>query len=201
METPIKENEGQQSSILIVEDNPINVRLFSTILEPCGYRVMTALNPQEAFDLLAREKPHLILLDVMLPGMDGFQVARTIKTHAEWKDIPIIFVTARNEVESIVEGFDAGGVDYVTKPYNPPELLARVRTHLELQHAREKIQTLQGLLPICASCKKIRDKTGTWQRLESYVSEHSKAKFTHGLCPDCARELYPEIIKQRAGHG
>ena len=200
MDTRQTETVRQQDTILIVEDNPINLRLLSTILDPCGYRVITATNSQEALELLARERPHLILLDVMLPDIDGFQVARKIKTSAEWKNIPIIFVTARNESEAIVEGFNAGGVDYVTKPFNPPELLARIRTHIELQRVRNELHTLHGLLPICATCKKIRNKEGVWQRLETYVSKHSRAEFTHGLCPDCARELYPEAAARMANH-
>ena len=149
------------------------------------------MNAEEAFDLLEKEKPELILLDVMMPAMDGFETARIIRQSPGLKNIPIIFLTSLNETEDIIKGFDAGGVDYVTKPFNPPELLARIRTHIELKRAREEINTLHGLLPICVQCKKIRDKAGNWQKIETYISERSEAEFTHGMCPECMRKLYP----------
>ncbi len=180
--------------VLAVDDNTINLSLLRSILEPQGYTAATALSAEEAFNFLEKEKPELILLDVMMPAMDGFETAMKIKQSPGLKDIPIIFLTARNETEDIVKGFDAGGVDYVTKPFNPPELLARIRTHIELKRAREEISTLHGLLPICARCKKIRDKAGNWQRIESYISQRSKAEFSHGLCPECMRTILSEEL-------
>jgi CheY-like chemotaxis protein len=171
--------------LLIVDDNSINLRLLRSILEPQGYTTQTAQNAKEAFELLKKIKPELILLDVLMPVMDGFETALRIKQSPGYKEIPIIFLTTLNETKDIVKGFDAGGVDYVTKPFNPPELLARIRTHIELKRAREEIQTLHGLLPICARCKKIRDTAGNWQVLESYITERSHAEFTHSICPEC----------------
>ena len=81
-------------------------------------------------------------------------------------------------------------MDYVTKPFNAAELLARVKTHLELKKAREEIRTLRGILPICAHCKKVRNDSGFWEQVEVYVRNHSEAEFTHGLCPDCEKKLY-----------
>jgi CheY-like chemotaxis protein len=188
----IEDGALKKTLLLIVDDNPVNLRLLGSILEPHGYMIITALNAQEAFDHLIKEKPELILLDVMMPVIDGFETARKIKQSPDRKDIPIIFLTARIEKEDILKGFDAGGVDYVTKPFNSPELLARIRTHIELKHAREEIRTLHGIVPICAGCKKIRDKTGAWHCLEAYISAHTEAEFSHGMCPDCRRKLYPE---------
>jgi PleD family two-component response regulator len=186
----------KKTVILAVDDNGINLRLLRSILEPQGYRTVTALNAEQAFDLLEKEKPELILLDVMMPAMDGFETARRIRKSPDLKSIPIIFLTSLNETEDIVKGFGAGGVDYVTKPFNPPELLARIRTHIELKRAREEINTLHGLLPICVQCKRIRDKTGNWQKIETYISERSEAEFTHGMCPECIRKLYPPETHQ-----
>jgi PleD family two-component response regulator len=181
----------KRTVILAVDDNSINLRLLRSILKPQGYTTVTALNAEEAFDLLEKEKPEIILLDVMMPVMDGFETARRIRQSPDLKSIPIIFLTSLNETKDIVKGFDAGGVDYVTKPFNPLELLARIRTHIELKRAREEIHTLHGLLPICVECKKIRDKKGVWQKIEAYISERSDAEFTHGMCPECIRKLYP----------
>ena len=124
------------------------------------------------------------------------------------KDIPIIFLTAKVEIDDIVRGFKIGAADYVAKPFNSAELLARVRTQLdlkksrdsekrliaELQQALHDVKTLSGLLPICASCKKIRDDHGYWQQAEEYISDKSDAKFSHSLCPDCIKKLYPELV-------
>jgi CheY-like chemotaxis protein len=187
-----KAEPPKRTVIMAIDDNTINLRLLKSILEPQGYTTMTALSAEEAFRLLKKERPELILLDVVMPVMDGFETALRIKKSPGYKEIPIIFLTALNETKDIVKGFDAGGVDYVTKPFNPPELLARIRTHIELRRAREEIQTLHGLLPICARCKRIRDTGGNWQVLESYISERSQAEFSHGICPECMHDLLSE---------
>ncbi|MCP4692022.1 MAG: response regulator transcription factor, partial [Desulfobacterales bacterium] len=98
-------------------------------------------------------------------------------------DIPVIFITAKTETDDIVKGFDAGGVDYITKPFNSAELLARVRTHIE-------VEALRGLLPICANCKKIRDDEGYWKQIEAYIERHAQVTFSHGICPGCMKKLY-----------
>jgi DNA-binding response OmpR family regulator len=140
-------------------------------------------------------------MDVMMPVMDGFEACRRIKADPRTQDIPILFLTALADTEALLHGFEAGGVDYVAKPFHPEELRARVTTHVALKQARDQerilrgqleealasIKQLSGLLPICANCKKIRDEQGEWNPLEVYISEHSEADFTHGICPDCAK--------------
>ena len=178
--------------VLAVDDNVINLNLMKKILEPQGYITKTAQSAAEAFEILKKEQPELILLDIMMPEMDGFEAAQRIKKSPGLKEIPIIFLTALHETKDIVKGFDVGGVDYVIKPFNPPELLARIRTHIELMRARQEIRTLHGLLPICARCKKIRDKEGNWEMLEEYISERSEAAFSHSLCPECLQKIRNE---------
>ena len=175
--------------ILAVDDNGINLKLLKSILEPHGYTTKTALTAEAAFEILKNEKPELILLDVVMPDRDGFDTALKLKKSPGLKEIPIIFLTALSETKDIVKGFEVGGVDYVIKPFNPPELLARIRTHIDLKRAREEIQMLHGLLPICARCKKIRDQTGQWQILESFITERSHAEFSHSLCPECMKKM------------
>jgi DNA-binding response OmpR family regulator len=175
--------------ILAVDDNGSNLKLLKSILEPHGYTTKTALTAEAAFEILKNEKPELILLDVVMPDRDGFDTALKLKKSPGLKEIPIIFLTALSETKDIVKGFEVGGVDYITKPFNPPELLARIRTHIELKRAREEIQMLHGLLPICARCKKIRDQTGQWQILESFITERSHAEFSHSLCPECMEKM------------
>jgi len=223
-------SERKVPVILIVDDTNITREVMAKILSKEGYRIETAMNGRQALDIAGKVYPDLVLLDVVMPEMDGYEVCRILKESPETKDIPIIFITVKNEMEDIVKGFEAGAVDYVTKPFNSVELLVRVRTHLELKRKRDnekvlicrlkatlserkrteeereklivelrealsKIKTLSGMLPICSSCKKIRDDRGYWNQIESYIMCHSEAEFSHSICPECAKILYPEYCK------
>ena len=176
--------------VLVVDDNPQNLQVLGPMLENKGYDVAFATSGEQALEFIDSETPDLVLLDIMMPGMDGYQVCKRLKKEKTTASIPVIFLTAKSDADDIVQGFEAGGVDYVTKPFNSAELLARVKTHLELKNAREEIKTLRGIIPICAHCKKVRNDSGFWEQVEVYVRDHSEAEFTHGLCPDCQNELY-----------
>lgn len=130
---------AQNNSILIVDDNPMNVLLTETILKNNGYQTYTALSGVLALQLMGEVIPSLILLDVMMPDMDGLEVCKIIKENDKWKEIPIIFLTANTQTEDVVKGFVAGGVDYITKPFKGEELLVRVKNHLELFNSRRTI--------------------------------------------------------------
>lgn len=171
--------------ILAADDMPRDLELLSRILERDGYDLALAGKGSQALELAAKEKPDLILLDVLMPGMNGIEVCRRLKADPATQGIPVIFITAQAESSEILAGFEVGAVDYVTKPFHIPELLARVRVHVELRRAQQEVRTLRGILPTCAHCKKIRDEQGMWHRIESYISQRSEAKFSHGLCPDC----------------
>ena len=187
---------GKKPLILLVDDNPENLKLLGVILEQQGYVTAFAINGKEALHFITVETPDLILLDIMMPGEDGYTVCRKLREFRATSMVPIIFLTARTETVDIVKGFDSGGVDYVTKPFNGAELLARVRTHLELKRAREEIKTLRGLLPTCAWCRRIRNENGEWESIEKYVQEHTEADFSHGMCPDCLAEKFPAIAER-----
>jgi adenylate cyclase len=134
--------------ILLVEDEPVNIQAVSGILKDQGYQVSVATSGSKALEVLTRVKPDLILLDVMMPGLDGFETCRAIKADLELREIPIIFLTAKTETEDIVKGFEVGAVDYVSKPFSGHELLARVRTHLSLDRLhRENRRLLLNVLP------------------------------------------------------
>jgi len=160
-----------------------------------------------------------------MPEMSGYEVCRQLKADERTHEISVIFLSALAETLDRVKAFSTGGVDYITKPFQVEEVLARVKTHLtirnlqkelqgknaqlegknvqlqqkntQLQEALDNIKTLRGLIPICANCKKIRDDEGFWNQVEVYVRDHTEADFSHGICPDCARELYPELYKNR----
>ena len=117
--------------ILIVDDVPANLKILSDLLEPCGYHILVAPSGEVALKVAAQMQPDLILLDVLMPGLDGFETCRRLKADAATADIPVIFVTAKGEIESLVEGFRVGGLDYIPKPFEEEEVLARVSTHLK----------------------------------------------------------------------
>lgn len=183
-----------RSLILMVDDNPENLKLLGGVLEQQDYATAYAVNGEEALNFVRSEKPDLILLDIMMPGDDGYSVCRKIKEVDGMKMVPVIYLTARTETIDVVKGFDTGAVDYVTKPFSSIELIARVRTHLELKRAREEIKTLRGLLPTCAWCRRIRNENGEWESIEKYVQEHTEADFSHGMCPDCLKEKFPAVV-------
>ena len=201
-------------SILIVDDSPEVRSMLQIILESEGYQpLLIAESPREAFQYLGLDNPNsppteveLVLMDVQMPDLDGIEACRQIKAVDRFRDIPVIMVTAMAETGFLEAAFAAGAMDYVTKPLNRVELLTRMRSalrlkremdrrkarELELEQALRENKVLQGLLPICATCKQIRDDHGTWKRLEDYISEHSEATFTHGICGECARKIHPD---------
>src|SRR5437879_1577935 len=132
------------SRVLVVDDVTRNLQVIGTMLRNEGYEVMPATSGAEALEGVRVQLPDLILLDLMMPEMDGLEVCRRLKVDPATRQIPVIFLTASNEMEHLVKGFAAGAVDYVTKPFNAPELLARVRTHLELKHARERLREMNN---------------------------------------------------------
>jgi phosphoserine phosphatase RsbU/P len=156
----------------------------------------------------------LILMDFLMPGTDGVVATRHIKSLNTVRDIPVIVVTAKTDQDNLHAAFSAGAMDFITKPVNSVELLARVnsalmlkkemdcrkarerelrRSNEELQQALREVKVLKGLVPICASCKKIRNDQGFWQQLEEYLQQHSEAEFSHGLCTPCIKKLYPGV--------
>lgn len=210
-------------SILIVDDSPDQQTLLRSILTKAGHsNILSADSAKSASSILDLEgeapaqNVDLILMDVFMPEQDGVQTCRQIKSAAHLRDIPIIMVTAANDLSNLQEAFAAGAIDYITKPVNSLELLARVssalklknemdrrknrelelrRSNEELQKALREVKVLRGLIPICASCKKIRNDGGFWQQLEEYLSEHSEAEFSHGLCQPCIKRLYPGVYQ------
>jgi CheY-like chemotaxis protein len=210
-------------SILIVDDSPDQHTLLRSILGKAGHQeLLSADSAKTAASFLNMDghestvKIDLILMDVLMPEQDGVETCRQIKSCAHLRDIPIIMVTAKNDLSNLQAAFAAGANDYINKPVQSIDLLARVssalalkqemdcrkarerelqRSNEELQRALKEVKTLRGLIPICASCKKIRNDGGFWQQLEEYLGEHSEAEFSHGLCQPCIKKLYPGVYQ------
>jgi signal transduction histidine kinase len=138
--------QDKPKSIVIVDDTPENLRLLAQILNEQGYRVRSAPNGERALATVQKESPDLILLDIVMPDMDGFEVCRQLKADPERKDIPVIFISALNEIFDKVTAFSIGAVDYITKPFQIEEVLARVRTHLALEDMRQRLHEQNQLL-------------------------------------------------------
>ena len=126
------------AKLLIVDDTPANLSLLYKLLEPMGCRVSVANSGEKALQVAENLQPDLILLDVMMPGMDGFSTCRQLRESVATRDTPVIFITAKSTLEDVVEGFTAGAVDYISKPFRAEEVRARVETHLKLQLLRKE---------------------------------------------------------------
>jgi PleD family two-component response regulator len=201
--------------ILVVDDSRINLEMVADLIESemeCVIRL--AASGSDALSILKDEVPDLVLLDVNMPGMDGYTVCRAIRSTAVTRETPVIFLTGQRDSEFIINGFEAGGSDYLLKPYECRELMARVRVQLELKLQRDelrlqrdelrlrnneleaaiaRVRRLEGIIPICMYCKKIRNDDTMWQGFEHYIEEHSDAFFSHGVCPDCFKEQCEKI--------
>jgi two-component system sensor histidine kinase/response regulator len=134
------EDSNRKDTILIVDDNKKNLQVLGNVLHEEGYKIAVAEDGYQAVKLAEKIVPGLILLDVMMPGIDGFEVCMSLKSKKELKNIPVIFLTAKSETTDIIEGFKRGGVDYITKPFKKEELLARINTHMELANARRLLK-------------------------------------------------------------
>ncbi len=205
-------------AILLVDDRPENLLALEGLLESLGVTIVKATSGNEALGLMLEYDFALVLLDVQMPGMDGFETAELMRGTGKTRQVPIIFVTAiSTEQQHVFKGYEAGAVDYLFKPIVPEFLRTKVRVFCELfqqkniirkqlreieeknellQKRLDEIKQLRGILPICAKCKKIRNDKGYWEKIEVYIGEHSDAEFSHGLCPECAKILYPEYYPE-----
>ena len=197
--------------VLIAEDDVTIRRMLEILLSKWGYEMVVTCDGKEAWHALqTTDPPQMAIFDWMMPEMDGVELCRKIRESSTPSMIYIILLTVKDSKEDIVSGLDAGANDYVIKPFEQEELRARLRVGervvelqsaladrvKELQEALFHIKTLQGVLPICMHCHKIRDDRDVWQRLEKYTGEHSGVQFSHGLCPECRKKYYPDPASQ-----
>jgi len=194
--------------ILIAEDDITSRELLKHMLAEWDYEVVVTKDGNEAWKVLqAEDAPTLAILDWMMPGLDGVEVCRKVRQLDVSNPTYIILLTTRSSKKDIVTGLEAGADDYIGKPYEMDELRVRVKVGERvaalqsalvkqvhsLQEALAHVKTLQGILPICMHCHKIRNDQQSWERLEKYITEHSDAQFSHGLCPECLKKHYPDF--------
>jgi sigma-B regulation protein RsbU (phosphoserine phosphatase) len=197
--------------VLLAEDDLVSSRMLEVMLTRWGYRPIVVKEGASAWERLqASDGPRLAILDWMMPEMDGIEICRRVRNKLGSDYIYIILLTARGQKEDVVEGLEAGADDYITKPFDQAELRSRLRAGerilelkaslaqkvRELEEALQHVRSLQGLLPICMHCKKIRDEGQIWRRMEAYIEDHSTAKFSHALCDECLAKYYPDNAEE-----
>jgi len=203
--------------ILIAGDDAMARRLLEGVLLEWGYEVLVTGDGLEAARILTSEDPPPVaILDWAMPGMTGVDVCRRVRETPSASTLYLLLLTARGEQDDVVAALEAGADDFVVKPFHPPELRARVRVGeriarlqrsladrvAALERALAQVMDLQGLLPICMYCKKIRTDSNYWQKVESYIAERSGATFSHGICPECVEtRVRPELDRARRVRG
>ena len=197
--------------VLIADDEATSRHLIQATLGGWGFEVLVAVDGCEALRVLQGSRgPEIAMLDWMMPGIDGLDVCRRMRATMPNAATYIILVTARGGLENVVRGLEAGADDYITKPFDPRELRARLHVGVrivqlqkalmerfqELEDALKRVKQLQGLLPICSYCKKIRNDRNYWEQVDAYITSHSEAQFSHGVCPDCYEiHLKPQLAR------
>lgn len=193
MENPIK--------VLILEDNPDDLILLTEGIEASQEMVIEIVSAErlaEALELLKKNPVDAAILDLQLP--DSFGLDTFTRFHKEFPDIPVVIMTGTNDYQIAVEAVQKGAQDYLIKGVPSSSTIVRTlryaierqRLTSELKAAKDEINTLRGIIPICCHCKKIRDIKGYWNELEAYIEAHSDASFSHGMCDDCINEVYGE---------
>jgi DNA-binding response OmpR family regulator len=193
--------------VLIADDDPVLRFALRQHLERWSFDVVECVDGNEAWQVLQEPSPPLLaIVDWSMPGIDGPTLARDLREVPALAGMYVILLTSNTSKQDVIAGLESGADDYITKPFDWDELRARVRIGSrivglqqalgvrvsELQQALGSVRTLSGLLPICAYCKRIRDDQDYWKQIEHYLSEHSNARFSHGICPDCMQKHLPE---------
>lgn len=210
---PARRVAANPMPILIAEDDATSRIVLERTLQGWGHEVVSTRDGSETWAVLQQEgAPKLAVLDWMMPGLEGPEVCRRLRALARPVPIYVILLTAKGLTSDIVTGLESGADDYLTKPFDRQELRSRIRVgermialqqgladrvH-ELELALSQVKQLKGLLPICSYCKAVRDDRNYWQRVETYIAGHSDARFSHGICPDCWKQV---IEPELAVHG
>ena len=197
--------------ILVAEDDAVTRKLLGSTLGRLGLDVIAVADGNAAWNALetlkGKDAPELAVLDWMMPGLEGIQILRQLRTTPGFELLYVILLTSRSDKEDVAYGLAAGANDYIAKPFDPSELEARVRVGermvklqrslaarvAELEVALAHVHRLQGLLPICSYCKKVRNETNYWEQVDSYLTSHSDVRITHGICPQCMDTMMKEL--------
>ncbi len=180
--------------ILIAEDEPVSARLLEATLKNLGHEVTKTANGSDAWDAWLLAQPRVVISDWQMPELEGVELCRRIRERRGVRYTYFILLTARGGRESFLTAMDAGIDDFLAKPVDREELAARLTVAERILGLREELHALEGLLPICSYCKRIRDADGGYGSLERYIEQRSGAEFSHGICPDCyEKHVRPQL--------
>lgn len=179
--------------ILIAEDDRTSRGLLRASLQQLGYEVVEAVNGAAAWDALGRTGARIVVSDWVMPDIDGLELCRRVRSRKEAPYVYFILLTgkmlgAEHYTKAMGEGVD----DFLTKPLDADALRIRLNVAERIVQLTERLRTLEGILPMCAYCRRIRDDQGAYESLEEYVSHKTPAQFSHGVCPDCAKKHFPD---------
>ena len=208
--------DEERLRVLIAEDDAVSSKLLQTLLTEWDYEVIVTEDGEEAWEILNHDDgPSLAILDWLMPGLSGPQVCRKVRGNPLNRMRYLILLTRLGKKDYIVKGLEAGADDYLAKPFHPAELRARVQSGervvrlerelrervVDLEEALAKVHQLQGLIPICSWCKKIRDDQDYWHQVDAYMAKHVDVQFSHGICPTCYEEVMKPQIEQAKADG
>ncbi|TAN42512.1 MAG: response regulator [Nitrospirae bacterium] len=206
------ENAKLALSVLYVEDDPETQKIIADILKRRFSELYLASNGSEGLLAYEQHRPDIVVTDIRMPEMGGIEMAGKIMEINN--DARIILTTAHSDTEYLIDAINIGVGQYVLKPIDTNALITAMtkcaRTLMlqkereilikQLQEALDTVKTLKGMIPICSSCKKIRDDKGFWEQIESYITEHTEAEFTHSICPECTKRIYPQFYDKIYGN-
>lgn len=187
------------TTVLIADDDKVSLNVLNDTLTRAGYDVLTASDGDQAWKKLQQSTATLAILDWVMPGMEGIEICQRALKDPKLANRYFILLTGKSATEDLVAGLASGASDYLRKPFDEAELIARVEVgirFMELQHKLAErveelektiaqVRRLEGLLPICSYCKRIRNEQDYWERVDNYISQHANVRFSHNICPEC----------------
>jgi phosphoserine phosphatase RsbU/P len=186
-------------TVLIADDDKLTLNVLNDTLTRAGYDVLTATDGEQAWKKLQQSNASLAVLDWIMPGMEGPEICQRAAKEPKMANRYFILLTGKSKTEDLVAGLQSGASDYLRKPFDEAELLARVEVGVrfielqrklaerveEMEKALATVRRLEGLLPICSYCKRIRNEQDYWERVDNYISQHANVRFSHNICPEC----------------
>lgn len=184
--------------ILTADDDSISRKILTATLRLFGHEVVETRDGAEAWAQFRLYYYPLVISDWMMPNVDGIELCRRIRSEQRPKYTYVILLTSLEGKDKYLEGMDAGADDFISKPFDRETLAARIRVAERILALQAEVKQLEGLLPICAYCKKIKDDENQWQHMESYISRRTEANFSHGICPECyQKHMVPQLAQLR----